>query len=62
VVRLYESLGGRAHATITADADVGSVDATDLLERKSPDGAASEGPSIDLELRPFQLVTLRFHR
>jgi hypothetical protein len=27
-----------------------------------PEGAASEGPSIDLELRPFQLVTLRFRR
>jgi len=38
------------------------VDATDLLERPVPKGATSEGPSIDLELRPFQLVTLRFHR
>jgi alpha-mannosidase len=62
VVRLYESLGGRARATVTADAEVGSVNATDLLERPLPEGAASEGPSIDLELRPFQLVTLRFRR
>jgi alpha-mannosidase len=62
VVRLYESLGGRARATVTAAAEVGSVDATDLLERPVPEGAASEGPSIDLELRPFQLVTLRFRR
>jgi alpha-mannosidase len=62
VVRLYESLGGRARATVTADAEVGSVNATDLLERPLPDGAASEGASIELELRPFQLVTLRFRR
>ena len=62
VVRLYESLGGRARATVTADAEVGSVDATDLLERPLPDGAASKGRSIDLDLRPFQLVTLRFRR
>jgi hypothetical protein len=38
------------------------VNATDLLERPLPEGAASEGPAIDLELRPFQLVTLRFRR
>ena len=62
VVRLYESLGGRAQATVTAEAEVGSVNATDLLERPLPDGAASEGASIDLELRPFHLVTLRFRR
>jgi alpha-mannosidase len=62
VVRLYESLGGRAWATVTADAEVGSVEATDLLERPVPEGATSKGRSIDLELRPFQLVTLRFHR
>jgi alpha-mannosidase len=60
VVRLYESLGGRARATVTADAELGSVNATDLLERPLAEGAASDGPSIDLELRPFQLVTLRF--
>ena len=60
VVRLYESLGGRARATVTAAAEIGSVEATDLLERPLPEGAASDGPSIDLELRPFQLVTLRF--
>jgi alpha-mannosidase len=62
VVRLYESLGGRARATVTAAAEVGSVNATDLLERPLPEGAASEGQSIDLELRPFQLATLRFRR
>jgi alpha-mannosidase len=62
VIRLYESLGGRARATVTVDAEVGSVDATDLLERPFPDGAASRGRSIDLELRPFQLVTLRFRQ
>ncbi len=62
VVRLYESLGGRARTTVTAATAVGSVAATDLLERPLPEGGASEGPSIDLELSPFQLVTLRFRR
>lgn len=57
VVRLYESLGGRARTTVTAAAEIRSVYVTDLLERPLPEGATSEGPSIDLELMPFQLIT-----
>ncbi len=62
VVRLYESLGGRARTTVRVDADVAGVAATDLLERPLAGGLAAEGASADLELRPFQLVTLRFRR
>ena len=63
VVRLYESRGGRARAVVTADADVRSVQATDLLERRAArTGSRADGASIELELRPFQLVTLRFAR
>jgi alpha-mannosidase len=62
VVRLYESRGGRARAVVTADADVRSVQSTDLLERALPDGISADGASIELDLRPFQLVTLRFAR
>jgi alpha-mannosidase len=62
VVRLYECLGGRARATVTADADVSSVETTDLLERPLPQGTAASGRSIELTLRPFQLVTVRFRR
>jgi alpha-mannosidase len=60
VVRLYESRGGRARAVVTADAAVGPVHSTDLLERALVDGVHADGASIELELRPFQLVTLRF--
>jgi alpha-mannosidase len=62
VVRLYESLGSRAQVTVSADADATSVAAVDLLERPVEDGASAEGPAVDLTLRPFQLVTLRFAR
>ncbi|MGI8458500.1 MAG: alpha-mannosidase [Propionibacteriaceae bacterium] len=62
VVRLYESHGGHARTTVTAAADVSSVHATDLLERPVADGFAADGPAIDLDLRPFQLMTLRFAR
>jgi alpha-mannosidase len=62
VVRLYESLGSRVTAMVTADADVSSVVATDLLERPVPDPESAAGASIELVLRPFQLLTLRFRR
>ena len=46
VVRLYESLGGRARTTVTAAAEVGSVGATDLLERPLLRGCRSSERSI----------------
>ncbi|GAA5200456.1 alpha-mannosidase [Microbacterium jejuense] len=63
VVRLYEALGVRAHATLTVGFDVAGVRQVDLLERDVPaDGVAADGASVHLELRPFQIVTLRFTR
>jgi alpha-mannosidase len=65
VVRLYESRGGKARTTITLDGTAGRIEVTDLLERAlEPDAAgfvaATEGDSIELPFRPFQLRTLRF--
>uniref|UniRef100_UPI002FC636EB glycoside hydrolase family 38 C-terminal domain-containing protein n=1 Tax=Pseudarthrobacter sp. TaxID=1934409 RepID=UPI002FC636EB len=65
VVRLYESLGQRSAGVITANFPVTAVLATDLLERATNapgvNTAATE-QSVELSLRPFQLVTLRFAR
>ncbi|MGX5715040.1 alpha-mannosidase [Arthrobacter sp. MAHUQ-56] len=63
VVRLYESLGQRSTARISAHFPVRNVLATDLLERpfEAP-GVAATDAGADLNLRPFQLVTLRFAR
>ncbi|MGP4000805.1 alpha-mannosidase [Streptomyces sp. 8N706] len=62
VVRLYESAGGRAAATLTAGFPVASVTGTDLLERPSAEAPAyelsAEG-AVELALRPFEIVTLR---
>jgi alpha-mannosidase len=58
VVRLYESRGGRARATLTAGFPVSAAHETDLLE--SPLTArtyAADG--VPLTLRPFQILTLR---
>ncbi|MEW2412975.1 glycoside hydrolase family 38 C-terminal domain-containing protein [Streptomyces sp. NPDC046866] len=65
VVRLYESLGGRANATVTPDFPVTQALETDLLERPLPGtalGPAAADGSLPLTLRPFQIVTLRLRR
>ncbi|MDG4825964.1 alpha-mannosidase [Asanoa sp. WMMD1127] len=56
VVRLYESLGGRATATLAASFPVAGAVETDLLERETG------GSDLTLRLRPFQIVTLRLRR
>ncbi|HWV48170.1 MAG TPA: glycoside hydrolase family 38 C-terminal domain-containing protein, partial [Microbacterium sp.] len=62
VVRLYEAHGGRGTATLSTAFGFASVIETDLLEREGACVAvrASDSASVQLELRPFQLVTLRF--
>jgi len=63
VVRLYEALGVRGRASLTAGFDVAGVQQVDLLERDVPaDGVAVDGGTVRLDLRPFQIVTLRFSR
>ncbi|AUN41236.1 alpha-mannosidase [Tsukamurella tyrosinosolvens] len=60
VVRLYESRGTRAAATVHADFEHDSVVRTDLLERPLADPERTS--ETRLTLRPFQIVTLRFRR
>lgn len=64
VVRLYEAHGGRARGTLTADFPVRSIEQTDLLERGVAASALRtvDGGRAALELRPFELVTLRIRR
>ncbi|WP_181766864.1 alpha-mannosidase [Streptomyces albidus (ex Kaewkla and Franco 2022)] len=65
VVRLYESHGGRAHAVLSTGTPVTSVTETDLLERPLADAPArqlSEDGSVEVSLRPFQILTLRLGR
>ncbi|WP_166879665.1 glycoside hydrolase family 38 C-terminal domain-containing protein [Salinibacterium sp. ZJ450] len=66
IVRLYEAHGGRAAATLSADFDATDAVLTDLLERPTASPETLLAPSADrswrLELRPFQLVTIRFRR
>lgn len=64
IVRLYEAHGTRAGGSISGDFDYAAVRQTDLLERTVAGGAirGMTRSAVDVELRPFQLVTLRFVR
>src|SRR5699024_1060466 len=69
IVRLYESRGGRARAEVTPGFETTGAAPTDLLERPVAAGdvrargvqVRSDG-RVDLQVRPFQILTLRFTR
>ncbi|MBW8732030.1 MAG: alpha-mannosidase [Terrabacter sp.] len=63
VVRVYESLGGRARGTVRLDLPVGSVTTASLLEEPLEDGAVPvvEG-AVSVELGAFEVRTLRVVR
>ena len=67
VVRLYEALGRRTRTRLAAGFDWVRTDETDLLERAVEPralrpSAGADDDSVALEVRPFQIVTLRFAR
>ena len=65
IVRLYEGVGSRTVTNISANFDYSQVFITDLLERRLENQTqlrALEDEKIQLELRPFKIVTLRFGR
>jgi alpha-mannosidase len=62
VVRLYEAEGARSRTTLTANFDLTTATACDLLERPlaaAEPQAVSGAGGIELSLRPFEIVTLR---
>ncbi|MGW9133648.1 alpha-mannosidase [Streptomyces sp. NPDC055681] len=58
IVRLYESAGGRAAATLRGGFPVVRAQITDLLERPLHEATADEHGLV-LALRPFQILTVR---
>ncbi len=63
VVRLYEALGGRAKARVGTGFEHQGAHAVDLLERAREEAAvAADDGAVTLDLRPFQIVTLRYAR
>src|SRR5690606_10524514 len=60
VVRLYESLGGRARTSHAVDGSEERIKVTELLRRALDGEPTATGGSIDLDFRPFQLRTVCF--
>lgn len=58
IVRLYESAGGRARARLTVSFPVADARITDLLERPLHPADTDEDGLV-LDLRPFQILTVR---
>ncbi|GGK21321.1 alpha-mannosidase [Streptomyces camponoticapitis] len=65
VVRLYESLGGRTRTTLRTGFTHTGAEVVDLLERPLAGASpveVSEDGGVTVDLRPFQVVTLRLKR
>ncbi|WP_035840278.1 alpha-mannosidase [Kitasatospora azatica] len=62
IVRLYEAHGGRATARLRTSFPLAGALACDLLERPLDQHPAMAEDTVELRLRPFQLVTLRLAR
>ncbi|CAM5256649.1 alpha-mannosidase [Streptomyces griseus] len=58
IVRLYESAGGRARTRLTVSFPVADARITDLLERPLHPAETDEDGLV-LDLRPFQILTVR---
>jgi len=64
ILRLYESHGSHARATLTFSGTLNAVEHVDLLEEPlaADVGLEHAGERVSLRLRPFQVVTLRVIR
>lgn len=62
VVRLYESRGGRAAATVWTGFPLAGAQVVDLLERPISPSAVGAVGEVEVRLRPFQVLTLRLSR
>jgi alpha-mannosidase len=58
VVRVYESLGGRAQGSLRTGFPLAGAQLTDLLERPLST-VDTDGDSVSVTLRPFEIQTLR---
>jgi alpha-mannosidase len=62
VIRCYESLGARAAAVLKPGFPVRNASITDLLERDLERLEVGPGDQVHLQLRPFQVLTVRLSR
>ncbi|KAI9503271.1 Glycoside hydrolase, 38 vacuolar alpha mannosidase [Coemansia spiralis] len=66
IVRMYEAYGGHARATLTTKLNVSAAQKTNILEEKmdnlkiSPAAKGSKGKSVSINIKPFEIVTVKF--
>lgn len=59
ILRIYESLGGKARGTIRTSLDVKRVWVTNLLEDDGEELVVSKDGEVGIELRAFEVATFR---
>ena len=59
IVRIYESLGGKARGAIRSSLDVKKVWKTNLLEDDGEEMVMTEDGKVGIELRAYEVVTFR---
>ena len=62
VLRLYEAHGARGRAHVTLGLDATSVTRANLLEECVGTPVGLDGRSIDVDYRPFEIITLLLRR
>lgn len=59
ILRLYEPHGSRGKTMLTFDRPVSSARRVNILEEDTEDEATVDGNAVSIDLRPFELVSLR---
>jgi alpha-mannosidase len=62
VLRLYEAHGARGRARLTLGVECTSVTLANLLEDPRGDDLPLVGSAVELEYRPFEIITLLVRR
>jgi alpha-mannosidase len=62
VLRLYEAHGARGRTRLTLGVEAASVTRANLLEDAEGDDLPLTGGSVELEFRPYEIVTLLVRR
>lgn len=59
IVRMYEAMGGRNRMTLTSKMKLKQATRVNLLEQEVGDDLELDESSVELEIKPFEIVTLR---
>ncbi|KAM7206663.1 alpha-mannosidase [Rhypophila sp. PSN 637] len=61
ILRIYDSLGGRARGTIATTFEVAKVSKTNVLEDELEEVEMGDGGRFAIDLKPFEVATYKLH-